>query len=254
MMNLIRYQLYRLFRSYSTYFTMLAIMGLNVMLVSMNAAFAYEFPEHGTVSYFNTFIFDTGAFLMLFGLWSVVFTTGEISNGFIKQIVPLVNNKVKIFLSNLVVCGIMYLLTCVVTFIGTTIASFIFVDGIKLGSMVDYGVVVFTEFFLHLAVASIGMTITYLIKNFFASIAAVFAVVSGMTSIIFPGLEYILKQITGDKDLCICSWCISLSSTQVSYSVVDYKLPLTEIIVLPIILFVLYSVIAGITIIKRDVK
>lgn len=266
MLNMLKYQFYRLSRSISTYIGLALIVIFDVMIVGMNASLPGAQSGEDALSNFMTaaqmasFSFAAMAVPMVYSAWVVIYAYGEFQQGYIRNIAPSVKNKCSFFFSHLIVCAIMFVVYAIFSCAVTIICSKLMVPDIQTGDFLILAKTLLMYFLLHITYAALALLAVYFFRNIFIPLIVTFSVSMGIETIPIVIVQNLIDHTMGDKAEEINSWLNHLSISINLYSV-EYcfisgneREDIGKIIIMSGIVLILYSVLACLSITKKDIK
>lgn len=263
MFNMIKYQLYRFSRSISSYITPFCMIIFSIMIVGMNATMpgAQEGEEalsnYMSMTDFATFNFASMAFTMVYGAWVGIYGYGEFHQGYIRNIASSVKNKCSFFLSHMVVCVVMYIICAVVSSASCMICAKFMITNVKFGDFLFLAKFVLIQLYFHLALAAFILFVVYLARNAFIPIIVAFSFPMGLETLPLITIQNFIEKNLGEKAEEINSW---LTHTSISNNVFCLEIDLYngdslhKYFIMGGVMLVLYSVIACLSITKKDIK
>lgn len=263
MLNMIKYQFYRSSRSISTYIALACLIIFSIMLVSMNATTpgAQEgenaLSDYMSMTDFATFNFMSMAFTMVYGAWIAVYAYGEFQKGYIRNIASSVKNKCSFFLSHMAVCAVMYIICAVVSSASIMICAKLMITNIKLGDILFLAKFLLIQLYFHLALAAFILFVVYLARNAFIPVIVAFIFPMNLEVIPLMTIQNFIENNLGEKAEEINSW---LDHTAITINIIWLEADmhngdsLHKYFIMGGVMLVLYSVIACLSITKKDIK
>lgn len=281
MINMIKMDLYRLFRTKSMYVIWLILAALVVLTTffsktdyeymnnedvavseqtvsadtqNINIGMNVELPTKPgeKVTVFDIFFANSqGKFYTLFMvIFAVIFSTADISSGYIKNIAGQVKSRKMLIISKAVLLALYTVITLIGTFVLQIISNAIVFGEVVLGNVDDIVVYLGIQLILHYAMVVICMTIAIIIRNNVVSMVMSICLTMNIMSVIYLAANNIIEKM-GIKDFQIYKYTVTgeLSLLPMSPTVRE-----SAMAVCVGIAFIIIMLIAGSTVFqKRDI-
>lgn len=263
MLNMLKYQLYRFSRSMSTYIAPVIMAVFSVVIVVMNATTPgaqsgdMALSNFMTLTDFAAFNFITMGFTMIYSAWAVIYAYGEFQQGYIRSIASSVKNKCAFFFSHMAVCAVMFVILAVVNSAVTMISARLLVDNVQFGDILFLLKFLAIQLYIHLILTALLLFIVYLARNIFIPLIVAFAIPMGLEGLPLTTIENLITKLMGSSGSELMEW---LHHTSVYWNVYVLELdmhngdPLHRYFIMGGIMLVLYSVLACLSITKKDIK
>ncbi len=266
MLNMLKYQFYRFSRSISTYIGLVLIVIFDIMIVGMNASLPGAQSGEDAIANFMTatqmasFSFAAMAVPLVYSAWVVIYAYGEFQQGYIRNIAPSVKNKCSFFFSHLIVCGFMFVVYAIFSCTITIICSKLMIPDIQMGDFLILAKTLLMYFLFHITYAALALLAVYFFRNIFIPLIITFSVSFGLEIVPLTIVQNLIEHTMGNKAEEINSWLNHLSIANNIYAV-EYALisgngikEIEKFVIMCGIMLVLYSVLACLSITKKDIK
>lgn len=239
MINMIKMDLYRLFRTKSMYVIWLILATLVVLTTffsktdyeymnnedvamseqtvsadteNVNIGMTVELPTKPgeKVTVFDIFFANSqGKFYTLFMvIFAVIFSTADISSGYIKNIAGQVKSRKMLIISKAVLLALYTVITLIGTFVLQIISNAIVFGEVVLGNVDDIVVYLGIQLILHYAMVVICMTIAIIIGNNVVSMVMSICLTMNIMSVIYVAANNIIEKI-GIKNFQIYKYTVT---------------------------------------------
>lgn len=136
-----------------------------------------------------------GFVLLFFTIFAVIFINGEIKSGYIKGILSYVGKRRRLVFANMTAAAVMLIMMFIVSFAASSIASMIFLKGIKLGFTGDFLIYQIVELLLHMAYIALLMFITYLVRSTAFSMTIGICIAAGFGTVVTNLLTILAQKL-----------------------------------------------------------
>lgn len=281
MLNMIKMDLYRMFRTKSLYIIWIIMAAVLLWTTKLSAldyetihqvgqetVAADEEIEAGDISFgisvmlptepgeevtvFDIMYANMGAkFLGLFlVIFAVIFSTADISSGYVKNIAGQVKNRSNLIVSRAIVLLIFVLITLGGTIILQILSNLIIWGNLEWGSLNDFWMYMGTQTVLHCGLALVVMAIAVALKNNVASMVIAVCLCMDVMVVLYSGIDKLIAKI-GVEDFHLFNYTVTGKITMLPMEMTGKEC--IEGIVIAVIFMIISTMITGFVFKKRDI-
>lgn len=278
MINMIKMDLYRMFRTKSLYVIWI-IMAVIIIAFTLLMNMSQDMPQQDIANYQETTseeMINIGMsvtlptlpgekatvldclfanmqgkiFALLITIFCVIFSTADVTSGYIKTIGGQIKNRQGLVISKAVSMTVYVILSIILLVVIQALSNLCILGYLKWGNLADFSSYLVTQTILHIALALICMAVAIILKNNVISMIIVVCLSANLMMVIYSGLSMILQKI-GIKDFSIIEHTVTgkISVLSIDPSMQDCL----SAILVAIIFGVVFTVIAGMVFKRRDI-
>lgn len=207
--------------------------------------------EEPTLVNLNLEMIGSGFVLLFTGIFAAIFVSAESSSGFLKNIAGCVKRRSLLIWGQLLSLAVFVLAEFLaVEFIFTT-AGFLLIQNFALGSIQELLLFLAVQYLLHLAFAVLIMFIFQLLQSKTFSIVAACCLSSGIGTLIISYIGVLLGKL-GVSNFTLSKYLIS-SNVQ-TYSNSSANSTILRAVLISFGAIILYNILSGIILSKRDIR
>lgn len=207
--------------------------------------------EEPTLINLNLEMIGSGFILLFTGIFAAIFVSAESSSGFLKNIAGCVKRRSLLIWGQLLSLAVFVLAEFLaVEFIFTT-AGFLLIQDFALGSIQELLLFLAVQYLLHLAFAVLIMFIFQLLQSKTFSIVAACCLSSGIGTLIISYIGVLLGKL-GVSNFTLSKYLIS-SNVQ-TYSNSSANSTILRAVLISFGAIILYNILSGIILSKRDIR
>ncbi len=192
-----------------------------------------------------------GKFIMLFlAIFTVIFSTADINSGYIKNIGGQIAKKSNLLFAKLVALAVYTVMTIALFIAAQAIGNLLFLDGIRLGNVPQFGRYLVAQTILHYALVVVCMMIAVVVRNNLISMIIAICLCMNLIMVLYQFVGKILVKLSG-KEVNVLEYAVS---TKISLlpKTIDI-MAMWQAVILAVIYMVIFIVAGCLITKKRDI-
>ena len=164
-----------------------------------------------------------GKFIALFlVIFTILFSTADISSGYIKNIGGQMRNRGNLVLSKATVLFFYTVLTMLLYLIVQTVAQVVFFHSLGFGAVKDFAAYLMTQTMLHYALVLICMAVSIIIRNNVCSMTLAILLCMNVLVIVYSAIDKAVGRI-GVKDFALIRYTVTGKISLLSMAPTDHE-------------------------------